>query len=117
MPTKKMNHHRSDTEIEYVISGRQSPFDEQGENNDLERIRNNGQHHGGPKAQARRDCDGVVSQGAATALSILTDAPPTSRSPGERFLHGVWHSFKIRCCGTLVSTLRSTAFLLEKRHP
>jgi len=42
VPAKKVNQHRCDTEIEYVINGRQSAFDKQRKNDDLECIRNDG---------------------------------------------------------------------------
>jgi len=48
--TMKRARHGCDTEIEYFVSGRQSAFDESRKNDDLECIRNGGQHHGGSKA-------------------------------------------------------------------
>jgi hypothetical protein len=77
VPAQKVNQRGCHTEVEYVIRGRQSAFDEQGKDDDLERVRNDGQHHGGLKARTRGDCDGVVSHGGDFRLApfILNDAP------------------------------------------
>jgi hypothetical protein len=63
MPAKEMNHRGTNTEIEYVVSGRESALHKQGKDNDLQCVRNDGQHHGGSKARTRQDRDGVVSHG------------------------------------------------------
>jgi hypothetical protein len=66
-----VNHHGSDGEIEDVVSGRRSARHERGKNDDLERIRDDGQHHGGSKARTGRNCD-CASVMSASCLYIFT---------------------------------------------
>ncbi len=61
VPAQKVDQQGSDAEVEYVLRGRESAFKECGENDDLERIRNDGQNHRRSKLRTRRDCDVVVS--------------------------------------------------------
>jgi hypothetical protein len=49
VPAQQENHHGCNPEIEYIVGWRQRPFDERGEDGDLQGIRKNGQHHSGPK--------------------------------------------------------------------
>jgi len=63
VPAEEMNHDGCDSEIEYVVSGGQSTFDEHRKDDDLNRIRDDGQHHGGAKLPTGRYGDGVVSHG------------------------------------------------------
>ncbi len=71
VPAQEVNHGGGDSEIEYVVSGGQSALDEHGKDDDLERIREDGQHHGGAKLPTGRDGDGIVSHGG------YTFGPPT----------------------------------------
>ena len=61
VPTEKVSQHSSHSQIEYVVSGRLSARNKERENNNLQRVRDDGKNHRGTKARTRRNCDGVVS--------------------------------------------------------
>jgi len=72
-----VNHQGANTEIEYVVSGRQSAFDEDGKQDDLECVRNDGEDHGGSKSRTRRDGDGVFGHGNANSSCVIILNPGT----------------------------------------
>src|SRR3984885_9233443 len=76
VPAEQVNHQGSDTEIGHVVSRRQSAFDEKWKNQELKRVRDDGQDHGGSKPRTWRDGDGVVSYGN---VAVLLHSPILNR--------------------------------------
>lgn len=53
MPAEQVYEHACNAEIQYVIRRRYSPLDEEGEDDKLQCIRNDGQHQGCSNAWTR----------------------------------------------------------------
>jgi hypothetical protein len=60
VPAEEVNHHGANSKIEQVVGRRFSALNEQGEDGNLEYVRNDCQDHGGAKARTCRDFDGVL---------------------------------------------------------
>jgi len=85
VPAEEAREHGGDAEIDEVVGGGEGALDEHGEDDNLERIGEDGQDQCGPKAGRWRDGDGIASHWMKT---ILIFARARTNRPTRLFYGG-----------------------------